>query len=191
MKTSDSLGKGSILCKGLCTELCSTRQVATPREQGEVQVCCCRTRGGALDVLRLQQLLTRKMRMATSTMKTCWLLLPGWMRLLSLQGLQGTAMTAGEDPPCILLTALEATLYVDKLPLTPILGSCQSTVNAVLFTVLSCDDWAAVQIGRVSAPHSLWQHFTGHVTSSQWPMLHDGAGCHSGTAETLPFKANI
>ena len=67
------------------------------------------------------------------------------------------------------------------------LGSCCCTEKAVR----SGDDWAAVQIGRVSATNSFWQHLTGHVTSSQWPMLHDGAGCCSGTAEALPLKANI
>ena len=57
--------------------------------------------------------------------------------------------------------------------------------------VFSADDWAAVQVGRISAPNSFWQHLNGHVSSSQWPMLHDGAGCHSGTAKALPLKADI
>ncbi len=47
------------------------------RGEGESWVCCSRMRGGGLDVLHLQQLLMRRMTMASWMTKTCWLPLLG------------------------------------------------------------------------------------------------------------------
>ena len=64
------------------------------------------------------------------------------------------------------------------------------TVRAAV-SVFTTNGWVASQVRRVSATYSFWQHLTGHVTSSQWAVLHDGAGSHSRTAEALPLKANL